>query len=162
MTILSPLMAVALTVVAGFIIFTLYGIDPLGALYVYFIEKLTAWWSIQDLIVKMTPLIMIAVGLALCYLSNVWNIGAEGQLSAGAIANVRRIKNPILLAKTIMQESEHVFLSGEGAENFGHQHNIEFETEEYFYDEYRYQHAHQQPNEHPNQHAHEHADQHIY
>src|SRR5882672_389866 len=86
MTVLSPLMAVALTVVAGFIIFTIYGIDPFGALYVYFIEKLTAWWSIQDLIVKMTPLVMIAVGLSLCYLSNVWNIGAEGQLSVGAIA----------------------------------------------------------------------------
>ncbi len=83
---LSPLLAVALTVVAGFVIFTLYGIDPFGALYVYFIEKLTAWWSIQDLVVKMTPLIMIAVGLALCYLSNVWNIGAEGQIALGAIA----------------------------------------------------------------------------
>src|SRR4051794_39885056 len=82
---LSPLLAVGLTVVAGFVIFTLYGIDPFGALYVYFIEKLTAWWSIQDLIVKMTPLVMIAVGLALCYLSNVWNIGAEGQIALGAI-----------------------------------------------------------------------------
>jgi simple sugar transport system permease protein len=86
MALLSPLIAIGLTVVSGFIIFTLVGVDPFGALYVYFIEKLTAWWSIQDLVVKMTPLILIAVGLALCYLSNVWNIGAEGQLAAGAIA----------------------------------------------------------------------------
>jgi simple sugar transport system permease protein len=86
LTFLSPVIAIALTVIAGFIIFAAIGVDPFGALYVYFIEKLTAWWSIQDLIVKMTPLIMIAVGLSLCYLSNVWNIGAEGQLAAGAIA----------------------------------------------------------------------------
>jgi general nucleoside transport system permease protein len=86
MGLLSPLIAIGLTVVSGFIIFAIVGVNPFGALYVYFIEKLTAWWSIQDLIVKMTPLIMIAVGLALCYLSNVWNIGAEGQLAAGAIA----------------------------------------------------------------------------
>ena len=86
MRLLSPLIAVGLTVVSGFVIFLIYGVDPLGALYVYFVEKLTAWWSIQDLIVKMTPLIMIAVGLALCYLGNVWNIGAEGQLALGAIA----------------------------------------------------------------------------
>jgi simple sugar transport system permease protein len=86
MALLSPLIAVGLTVVSGFIIFLIVGVNPFGALYVYFIEKLTAWWSIQDLIVKMTPLIMIAVGLSLCYLANVWNIGAEGQLAAGAIA----------------------------------------------------------------------------
>jgi simple sugar transport system permease protein len=86
MALLSPLIAIALTVIAGFFIFLASGVDPLGALYVYFIENLTAWWSIQDLIVKMVPLILIAVGLSLCFLSNTWNIGAEGQLAAGAIA----------------------------------------------------------------------------
>jgi simple sugar transport system permease protein len=86
MALLSPLIAIALTVVCGFIIFSINGVNPFGALYVYFIEKLTAWWSIQDLVVKMVPLILIAVGLSLCYLSNTWNIGAEGQLVAGAIA----------------------------------------------------------------------------
>ena len=86
MAVLSPLIAIALTVVCGFVIFAINGVNPFGALYVYFIQTLTAWWSIQDLIVKMTPLILIAVGLALCYLSNTWNIGAEGQLAAGAIA----------------------------------------------------------------------------
>ncbi len=86
MALLSPLIALALTVVCGFIIFALNGVDPLGALYVYFIEKLTAWWSIQDLIVKIVPLTLIGVGLSICYLSNTWNVGAEGQLAAGAIA----------------------------------------------------------------------------
>jgi simple sugar transport system permease protein len=46
---------------------------------------LTAWWSVEQLIVKASPLILIAAGLAVCYRANVWNIGAEGQLYAGAI-----------------------------------------------------------------------------
>jgi simple sugar transport system permease protein len=86
MAVLSPVIAMALSIVTFFIIFWAMKIDPFGALYVYFIEKLTAWWSIQDLIVKMTPLVLIAVGLSICYRTNVWNIGAEGQLAAGAIA----------------------------------------------------------------------------
>ncbi len=85
MAVLSPVIAIALSVVTFFVIFVVMKVDPFGALYVYFIEKLTAWWSIQDLIVKMTPLILIAVGLAICYRSNTWNIGAEGQFAAGAI-----------------------------------------------------------------------------
>ena len=86
MGILSPLIAIALTVVAGFIIFSAIGVNPFEALYIYFIEPLTAGWSIEDLVVKAMPIILIAVGLSLCYLSNNWNIGAEGQLVAGAIA----------------------------------------------------------------------------
>jgi simple sugar transport system permease protein len=85
MALLSPLVAIALTVVAGFIIFTAIGVDPLGALYVYFIEPLTASWSREDLVVKAVPIILIAVGLSVCYRSNNWNIGAEGQLAFGAI-----------------------------------------------------------------------------
>ena len=85
MTLLSPLIAVALTVVTGFVIFTIYGVDPLEALYVFFIEPLTASWSLEDLVVKATPIILIAIGLSFCYLSNTWNIGAEGQFIAGAI-----------------------------------------------------------------------------
>lgn len=85
MTILSPLIAVALTVVTGIVIFTIYGVDPLEALYVFFVEPLTASWSLEDLVVKATPIILIAIGLSFCYLSNTWNIGAEGQLIAGAI-----------------------------------------------------------------------------
>jgi len=85
MTLLSPVLALALTIVIGGVIFAIIGVDPLAALYVYFIKPLTALWSIQDLIVKMTPLVLISVGLTVCYLSNNWNIGAEGQLAVGAI-----------------------------------------------------------------------------
>lgn len=84
-SLLSPLMAVGLTVISGAIIFAVSGVDPLAGLYVYFIEPLTLGWTGAELIVKATPLIIIAVGLALCYLSNTWNIGAEGQYTVGAI-----------------------------------------------------------------------------
>ncbi len=85
MALLSPFIALALTVVAGGIIFALLGLNPLRALYVYFIEPFTQWWSIEALVVKATPLILIGAGLAVAYMANVWNIGAEGQLTAGAI-----------------------------------------------------------------------------
>src|SRR5437764_907354 len=44
------------------------------------------WVSMQELAVKATPLVLIALGLSLCYLANVWNIGAEGQFLIGAVA----------------------------------------------------------------------------
>ena len=86
LAVLSPIIAIALTVITGFIIFAAIGVDPSEALYIYFVEPLTAWWSVQDLIVKAVPIILIAIGLSLCFRSNTWNIGAEGQLVAGAIA----------------------------------------------------------------------------
>jgi simple sugar transport system permease protein len=86
MALLSPLIAVALTVAATFVIFTLYGIDPLRGLYVYFVAPLTEGWSLAELVVKATPLILIGCGLAVAYLSNNWNIGAQGQFTMGAIA----------------------------------------------------------------------------
>jgi len=81
----SPLLAVALTLFIGVVIFALMGVDPWEAIYVFFIEPLTAGWSLQELVVKATPIILIAIGLSLCYMSNTWNIGAEGQFTAGAI-----------------------------------------------------------------------------
>jgi simple sugar transport system permease protein len=86
LALLSPVIALVLTIIAGFIIFLAIGVDPFQALYIYFIEPFTQVWSIEALIVKAAPIILIAVGLSFCYLSNTWNIGAEGQLAAGAIA----------------------------------------------------------------------------
>jgi len=85
MALLSPLIAVALTVITGGIIFALRGLNPFEALFVYFVEPLTSSWSIEQLIIKATPLALIGAGLAVAYTANVWNIGAEGQLTAGAI-----------------------------------------------------------------------------
>src|SRR6202034_4125125 len=81
----SPLMAVALTVVTFAILFAIMGKDPLFAIWVYFIEPLTDPFSLQEIAVKATPLVMMAVGLSLCYIANVWNIGAEGQFIVGAV-----------------------------------------------------------------------------
>ncbi len=81
----SPLIAIGLTLVTMAILFAVLGKNPLTALEVYFIEPLTDSYSLVELVVKATPLVMIAVGLSLCYIANVWNIGAEGQFLVGAV-----------------------------------------------------------------------------
>jgi ABC-type uncharacterized transport system permease subunit len=85
MAYLSPVIAVTLTLIAGGILFALSGLDPFDALYLYFIDPLTSLWSLEELVVKMTPLVLIGVGLAVCFKANLWNIGAEGQLTVGAL-----------------------------------------------------------------------------
>ena len=82
----SPLIAIGLTIVTMLILFTILGKNPFLALFVYFIDPLTDSYSLQEIAVKATPLVMIAVGLSLCYLANAWNIGAEGQFLMGAVA----------------------------------------------------------------------------
>lgn len=59
-------------------------------------------------------------------------------LLAGAVTCVSNIKNPVKLARAIMENSEHVFLSGKGAEEFAHKMNLEFQADEYFHTDYRY------------------------
>lgn len=100
---LSPLIAFGITVLAGAILFALLGKDPAVALYTYFIEPLTEVWSLHELAIKAAPLILIAVGLSVCFVSNNWNIGAEGQFVMGAIAGsfvpimFPNFQNPLLL-----------------------------------------------------------------
>ena len=81
----SPLLAVALTLGTGAIAFALLGKPPIEGLRIYFFDPLTDPWALQEIAVKATPLVLIAVGLSLCYLANGWNIGAEGQFLVGAI-----------------------------------------------------------------------------
>jgi simple sugar transport system permease protein len=81
----SPLIAIALTLATMAVLFAALGKNPITALSVYFVEPLTDSYSLVELAVKATPLVMIAVGLSLCYLANVWNIGAEGQFLIGAV-----------------------------------------------------------------------------
>ena len=83
--ILSPLLAIALTLVTMAILFAILGKNPIAALNVYFVEPLTDSFTLQEIAVKATPLVMIAIGLSFCYLANVWNIGAEGQFIMGAV-----------------------------------------------------------------------------
>jgi beta-aspartyl-peptidase (threonine type) len=64
----------------------------------------------------------------------------EGKgLEAGAVASVRNIRNPILLARKVMTDSVHVMLMGGGAEQFARDQGIAFEEDDYFYTERRWQ-----------------------
>jgi general nucleoside transport system permease protein len=81
----SPLIAIALTLVTMAVLFAILGKNPITALGVYFLDPLTDSYSLIEIAVKATPLVMIGVGLSLCYIANVWNIGAEGQFLIGAV-----------------------------------------------------------------------------
>ncbi|MCX7546827.1 isoaspartyl peptidase/L-asparaginase [Xanthomarina sp. F1114] len=59
-------------------------------------------------------------------------------LNAGAVSLITGIKNPVSLAKDIMEKSEHVFLAGDGAMEFAKEMNYKLEDPEYFYDEFRH------------------------
>jgi len=60
-------------------------------------------------------------------------------LEAGAVAGIKRIKNPIILARKIMENSKHVMLVGEGAEIFAKEQNLEIVDNEYFHTDKRWQ-----------------------
>ena len=81
----SPLLALLITVVIGVLLFTALGKDPVKGLSVFFWEPIKSVYALSELLVKATPLLLIALGLAVCFRSNIWNIGAEGQFVMGAI-----------------------------------------------------------------------------
>ena len=81
----SPLLALAITVVIGVFLFAVLGKDPVRGLQVFFWEPIKSGYAWSELMVKATPLLIIALGLAVCFRSNVWNIGAEGQYVIGAV-----------------------------------------------------------------------------
>jgi simple sugar transport system permease protein len=84
-SIASPLLALAITVVLGATLFIALGKDPVRGLQMFFWEPVKSSYALGELMVKATPLLLIALGLAVCFRSNVWNIGAEGQFVLGAI-----------------------------------------------------------------------------
>jgi simple sugar transport system permease protein len=83
---LSPVLAVVLTMACGFVLFIAVGKDPLASLAVFFLEPIKDLHGWSELGVKIAPLLLISVGLAIAFRANVFNIGAEGQLVMGAIA----------------------------------------------------------------------------
>ena len=85
MTVLSPLIALALTVAVGTALFLALGKDPLVALRLFFVEPLKSAYALSELSLKATPLVLIALGLSACFRANLWNIGAEGQFILGAV-----------------------------------------------------------------------------
>src|SRR6202044_698505 len=86
MSIVSPLLAAAGMLVTGFLLFSALGKDPVEAFYLFFVKPLSNSYGIGELLLKTTPLLLCGLGLALGFRANVWNIGAEGQLTMGAIA----------------------------------------------------------------------------
>ena len=83
---LSPVIALALTVVFGALLFSVLGKSPVAGLKVFFVTPLETLRGVSEVALKMIPLLLCALGLAVCYRSNVWNIGAEGQLVVGGVA----------------------------------------------------------------------------
>ena len=81
----SPLLALLVTVVIGVVLFVALGKDPIRGLEMFFWQPIRNGYALGELMVKATPLLIIALGLAVCFRSNVWNIGAEGQYIIGAI-----------------------------------------------------------------------------
>jgi general nucleoside transport system permease protein len=81
----SPVLALVITVIIGVLLFLALGKDPVRGLQVFFWEPIRSPYALGELMVKTTPLLLIALGLAVCFRSNVWNIGAEGQFVIGAV-----------------------------------------------------------------------------
>jgi general nucleoside transport system permease protein len=80
----SPLAALAM-LVTGMAVFSMLGKDPLAGLRVFFVEPVSSVYGLGELLLTATPLTLCGLGLGLGYRANVWNIGAEGQFTIGAI-----------------------------------------------------------------------------
>jgi ABC-type uncharacterized transport system permease subunit len=85
LTLASPLVALLVTVIVGVGLFIALGKDPVAGLRMFFIEPLKGGYALSELSIKATPLVLIGLGLAVCYRANIWNIGAEGQFVMGAV-----------------------------------------------------------------------------
>ena len=81
----SPFLALLITIVVAGVLFVALGKDPVRGLSIFLIEPWANWRGASEIALKSIPLVLCALGLALCYRSNVWNIGAEGQLLMGAV-----------------------------------------------------------------------------
>lgn len=82
----SPVLAVILTILTMMLIFALLGQPPIKGIETFLIQPISSVTGLSALLVRAAPLIMIGVGLALCYRANVWNIGGDGQFTMGALA----------------------------------------------------------------------------
>ncbi len=82
---LSPVLAAVLSVIGITILFAVLGRDPVQALHTLFVAPLASLDGLSELGLKATPLLLCAVGIAIGVRADVWNIGAEGQFTVGAI-----------------------------------------------------------------------------
>ncbi len=82
----SPLLAIVLMLIGGLILFSALGKDPVEGFRIFFISPLSDIYGVSELFLKATPLMLVAIGLAVGFRANVWNIGAEGQYIMGGVA----------------------------------------------------------------------------
>jgi ABC-type uncharacterized transport system permease subunit len=81
----SPLLAAVLTLGCGSLLFIALGHDPLLTLHTLLVKPISDLYGVSELLVKATPILLCALGLAVAYQARIWNIGAEGQLLLGAL-----------------------------------------------------------------------------
>lgn len=81
----APLIAIALTLLVGLAIFAFLGQNPLKAFRAFFVDPVSDINGVCELLLKASPLCLIALGLAIGYRANIWNIGAEGQMYIGGV-----------------------------------------------------------------------------
>jgi ABC-type uncharacterized transport system permease subunit len=81
----APIIALALTIVVSAPIFLALGLNPIATLRIFFIEPLSSFNGISEWLLKASPLILIGLGLTVAFRASVWNIGAEGMYTIGAI-----------------------------------------------------------------------------
>ena len=82
----SPLIAIVLMLFGGLLLFTFLGKDPIEGFKIFFINPISDTYGVSELFLKATPLMLVAIGLAIGFRANVWNIGAEGQYIMGGAA----------------------------------------------------------------------------
>ncbi len=82
---IAPVLAFLVALLIGGIIVAAMGKSPAMAFDIYFVQPFTDAFLFQALLLKATPLIIIAIGLTFCFRANRWNIGAEGQYLAGIL-----------------------------------------------------------------------------
>ncbi len=85
MSLLSPLVALLCTLAFGVVLFTVLGKPPFAVFNALLVQPISTVYGVTELLAKAAPLILIGTGLALCFRGKVWNIGAEGQFTLGAI-----------------------------------------------------------------------------
>src|SRR5690606_31193934 len=85
--VLPPLAAVLLALATGALILALAGYDPIRAYGVMWQGAFGNVRNVSEVLIKATPLIFTGLGLAVAFRAGQWNIGAEGQFYAGAVAS---------------------------------------------------------------------------
>ena len=81
----APLLALCLAMTAAAPLFWNLGLHPLSMLRMFFVAPLQSWNGVSEWLLKASPLVLIALGLTVSFRANVWNIGAEGMYTVGAI-----------------------------------------------------------------------------